>query len=175
MTNSRRNSHGPVWLMPGPGSGPRPAGSETLLCVTCRLHDKSLTAIHNHRIPIFMATRTGSSASEKFLRSSAMLHNFYWQAPTFRDAQSNSPQVSGEAYQWHLQRSSSPKAISLTFEGIIPRGPYTTRDPSFHNWTDRYFNKPVHHPTNTPCDTPFMTYINPHVFRHRGAILEESL
>jgi len=28
--NSRRISRGPVWLMPGPGTGPRPGGWETL-------------------------------------------------------------------------------------------------------------------------------------------------
>jgi len=30
MTNSRRSSRGPVKLMPGPGTGPRPGGWETL-------------------------------------------------------------------------------------------------------------------------------------------------
>jgi len=30
MTNSRRTSRGPVQLMPGPGTGPRSGGWETL-------------------------------------------------------------------------------------------------------------------------------------------------
>jgi len=30
MTNSRRTSRGPVKFIPGPGTGPRPGGWETL-------------------------------------------------------------------------------------------------------------------------------------------------
>jgi len=30
MATSRRTSRGPVYLMPGPGTGPRPSGWETL-------------------------------------------------------------------------------------------------------------------------------------------------
>jgi hypothetical protein len=38
MTNSRRTSRSPVNLMPGPGTGPRPGGWETL-CYGVRRHD----------------------------------------------------------------------------------------------------------------------------------------
>jgi hypothetical protein len=31
------------------------------------------------------------------------------------------------------------------------------------------------YPTNVLSGTPFMTYINSYMFRHRGAILRESL
>jgi len=36
MTNSRRTSRGPVYLMPGPGTGPRPDGWETLNYTTLK-------------------------------------------------------------------------------------------------------------------------------------------
>jgi hypothetical protein len=46
MTNSRRTSRGPVYLIPGPGTGPRPGGWETLKAVFKYFTDRaaSLTA-----------------------------------------------------------------------------------------------------------------------------------
>jgi len=39
VINSRRTSRGPLYLMPGPGTGPRPGGWETLIYTEWHIPD----------------------------------------------------------------------------------------------------------------------------------------
>jgi hypothetical protein len=66
------------------------------------------------------------------------------------------------------QKKTSPCSNAQTLRDDV------TSEEGWYGAQNRHL-KTMHHPTNVFRDTSFMTYINCYMFRHRGAILRESL